>query len=161
MRGRFRPEYTNCQVGVFAAYASRYGYAFLDKRLFIPEKWFTDEYEIRRKKCRVPEDLEFKTKPQLAVEMFEGLQESEDLPFSRYVVADSIYGNSPDFIEAVEKCIDKTYFVSIPFGTRCWLKRPITRMRQYRYKGELRLKEVLEGTEKKPLSVFRLASQPE
>jgi SRSO17 transposase len=146
----------NCQVGVFAAYASRHGYAFLDKRLFMPEKWFTDEYEVRRKKCRVPGDLEFKTKPQLAVEIFEGLQESEDLPF-RYVVADSIYGNSPDFIEAVEKCIDKTYFVSIPSGTKCWLKRPITRMRQYRYKGELRSKEVLEGTEKKPLSVSKIA----
>ena len=146
----------NCQVGVFAAYASRHGYAFLDKRLFMPEKWFTDEYEVRRKKCKVPEDLEFKTKPQLAVEMFEGLQGSEDLPF-RYVLADSIYGNSPDFIEAVEKCIDKTYFVSIPLGTRCWLKRPITRMRQYKYKGELRSKEVLEGTEKKPLSVSKIA----
>ena len=30
----------NCHVGVFAAYASRYGYALLDKRLYIPEKWF-------------------------------------------------------------------------------------------------------------------------
>jgi SRSO17 transposase len=30
----------NCQVGVFSAYASPFGYALLDKRLFIPEKWF-------------------------------------------------------------------------------------------------------------------------
>jgi SRSO17 transposase len=30
----------NCQVGVYAAYASRHGYGFLDSRLFIPEKWF-------------------------------------------------------------------------------------------------------------------------
>ncbi|MBW2163344.1 MAG: hypothetical protein JRF43_02560 [Deltaproteobacteria bacterium] len=51
-------------------------------------------------------------------------------------MANSIYGNSPYFIEAVEKCIDKTYFVSIPLGTRCWLKRPIT---------------------KKPLSVSKIA----
>ena len=29
----------NCQVGVFAAYASPHGYALVDKRLFIPEKW--------------------------------------------------------------------------------------------------------------------------
>lgn len=47
--------------------------------------------------------------------------------------------------------------VFIPLGTRCWLKRPITRMRLYRYKGELRSKEVLEGTEKKPLSVSKIA----
>ena len=31
----------NCQVGVFAGYASRQGYALVDKRLFLPEVWFT------------------------------------------------------------------------------------------------------------------------
>ena len=30
----------NSQVGVFAAYASRHGYALVDKRLFMPEQWF-------------------------------------------------------------------------------------------------------------------------
>jgi SRSO17 transposase len=37
----------NCQVGVFAAYASRHGYSLLDNRLFIPEKWFTEPHVIR------------------------------------------------------------------------------------------------------------------
>jgi SRSO17 transposase len=32
----------NCQVGVFAGYASRHGYALVDKRLFLPEVWWTD-----------------------------------------------------------------------------------------------------------------------
>jgi SRSO17 transposase len=32
----------NGQVGVFAADASRHGYAFMDQRLFLPEPWFTD-----------------------------------------------------------------------------------------------------------------------
>ncbi len=64
----------NCQVGVFSAYASKHGYALLDKNLFLPEKWFTKEYEDRREKCMMPEVLEFKTKPQLAVEMFHGIQ---------------------------------------------------------------------------------------
>lgn len=44
----------NCQVGVLTAYASRYGYTLLDKRLFIPEKWFTGEYTAKMKKCMVP-----------------------------------------------------------------------------------------------------------
>jgi SRSO17 transposase len=34
----------NCQVGVFAAYVSENGYAMVDKRLFIPDKWFNDDY---------------------------------------------------------------------------------------------------------------------
>lgn len=43
----------NCQVGVFAAYASPQGYALVDKKLFIPEKWFADDYEVKRKKCKL------------------------------------------------------------------------------------------------------------
>jgi len=34
----------------------------------------------------------------------------------KYVLADSVYGTSPEFIEAVEACIDKTYFLSVPAG---------------------------------------------
>jgi len=37
----------------------------------MPEKWFTDEFKEKREKCKVPEDLTFKTKPQLAVEILE------------------------------------------------------------------------------------------
>ena len=36
---------------------SRHGYALLDKRLYIPEKWFADGYRARRQKCNFPEDL--------------------------------------------------------------------------------------------------------
>jgi len=146
----------NSQVGVFAAYASPSGYALLDKRLFIPEKWFNDDYELRRNKCKIPEDVEFKTKPQLAVEMFHDLQEQKSLPY-KYVLADSLYGNSPEFIDAVEKCAHLNYFVSIPSDTLCWLKRPITKMKEYKYEGKVHTKEILEKTEEKPISFETLA----
>lgn len=146
----------NCQVGVFAAYVSPNGYSLLDKRLYIPEKWFTDDYKTRRKKCRLPDDIEFKTKPQLAVEMFNSIVKEEILPF-KYVLADSGYGTSPEFIEAVESCIDKTYFVSVPGDTQCWLKQPVVIKKQYRYKGEVRTKKVLEKTAKKPITIDTLA----
>jgi len=142
----------NCQVGVFAAYASRYGYVLLDKRLFVPKKWFEQDYAEKREKCNAPEDMNFKTKPELAVEMFEEIQREDILPF-RYVVADSLYGNSPEFVNAIERCVGKVYFVSIPFDTLCWLKGPIAREKEYRYKGEIRTKVVVEKTEKKPISV--------
>ena len=146
----------NCQVGVFCAYASRHGYALLDRKLFIPEKWFGEEYEERRKKCKVPEDLEFKTKTKLAAEMLDDLRVQEELPF-RYIVADSVYGGSPDFIEAAERCESKTYFVSMASDTQCWLARPITRKKKYKYAGEDRVKEVLERTEKKPITFSEIA----
>ena len=146
----------NCQVGVFAAYASPSGYALLDKRLFIPERWFTDDYELRRYKCKIPENVEFKTKPQLAVEMFHDLQEQKSIPY-KYVLADSLYGNSPEFIDAIEEYTDITYFVSIPSDTLCWLKRPLTRKKEYKYKDEVHTKEILEKTEKKPISFETIA----
>jgi SRSO17 transposase len=111
----------NCQVGVFTAHTSRHGYSLLDARLFIPEKWFSENYVAKRAKCQFPEDLESKTKPQLAVEMFRELENQESIPL-KYVVADTIYGNSPDFIEAVENCVGLSYFVSVPNDTLCWLK---------------------------------------
>jgi SRSO17 transposase len=147
----------NCQVGVFAAYASPDGYALLDKRLFIPKKWFSDDYKARRNKCKLPENLEFKTKPQLAAEMLNSLVEDKLIPF-RYVLGDSIYGLSPEFIAAVESCVGLTYFVEATADIRCWLKRPITREKQYRYKGAIHSKTVLEKTEKKPITVSTLAA---
>ena len=147
----------NCQVGVFTAYASPYGYSLLDKRLFIPQKWFSDEYRIRRKKCNLPEDIEFKTKPQLAVDMFTNIVEEGIVPF-KYVVADSLYGTSQEFIKAVESCVGVIYFVEVPADTRCWLKQPITREKEYKYKGEIRSRTVLEKTEKKPITVSTLAT---
>jgi len=143
----------NCQVGVFAAYASRYGYALLDKRLFIPESWFTEEYTFRREKCEVPKDIEFKTKPQLAVEIYQRLLKGENVPF-KYVVADSIYGNSPEFIEAVEGCIGVIYFVSIPSDTKCWLKMPHIEEKHYKHKGQICTKGV---TKNQALSVDAIA----
>jgi len=108
----------NCQVGVFAAYASPHGYALLDKRLFIPEKWFTDDYSLRRTKCNLPEETTFMSKPQLAVQMLNELVERNQIPFS-WVVADSIYGSSPEFITAIENYPGLHYFVSVPSDTRC------------------------------------------
>jgi SRSO17 transposase len=54
----------HCQVGVFAGYASRQGYALVDKRLFLPELWFTEAYAVRRTRCNIPKDLTCQSKPQ-------------------------------------------------------------------------------------------------
>jgi len=146
----------NCQVGVFAGYVSEYGYSLIDKRLFIPEKWFTDDFSARRKKCRLPQDFTFKTKPQLAAEMLTDLVEENILPF-KYVLGDSIYGESPEFIAAVESLPGKTYLVSVAKDTRCWLKQPMTIKKSYRWGGKPRTKTVLADPDSKPLTVEALA----
>jgi SRSO17 transposase len=146
----------NCQVGVFAAYVSEHGYALVDKRLFIPEQWFTDDYRGRREKCNLPVNTVFRTKPELAVEMLDAISSEEVLPF-KYVLADSIYGMSPQFIQAVESQQDKTYLVSVLKTTLCWLKRPMTITKQYHWGGKARTKTVVIDTESKPIAVGELA----
>jgi len=60
---------TNCQIGVFTAYVSRHGHAFIDRALYLPKAW-TDDL-ARRAAAHVPEGTGFATKPRLAVRMIE------------------------------------------------------------------------------------------
>ena len=147
----------NCQVGVFAAYVSESGYALIDKRLYIPEQWFTEEYSHRREKCNLPKDIGFRTKPQLATEMLQEIHKEQTLPF-KYVLGDSIYGESPEFKQAVKALPGVTYFVSVSKSIRCWLKRPMTIIKQYRWGGKLRTKTILADTDSKPMRVDELAN---
>jgi SRSO17 transposase len=57
----------NCQIGVFLSYASRFGQALIDRRLYLPEPWSTDD--AGREKTGVPQELSFATKPQIACEL--------------------------------------------------------------------------------------------
>ena len=147
----------NCQVGVFAGYASRQGYGLIDQRLFLPEVWFDPMYATRRGKCQVPDTLPFQTKPQLAAAMLQRIKEDEILPF-RYIVADRVYGNSPDFLAALDACVGATALVALSSETRCWLQRPATHEQTYQYKGEGRAKRQVLPTTLPPQSVAALAA---
>ena len=94
--------------------------------------------------------------PNWLVEMLNAVNQENGLPF-KYVLADSIYGISPDFIAAVESLPDKTYLVSVPKDTRCWLKRPMTITRAYRWGGKTRTKTLLVDPDSKPLTLEELA----
>jgi SRSO17 transposase len=147
----------NCQVGVFTGYASRQGYVLVDQRLFLPEVWFDPMYAARRGKCQVPDTLQFQTKPQLAAAMLQHIKEEGILPF-RYIVADSVYGNSPDFLAALDACVGTTALVAISSETRCWLQRPATQEQTSQYKGEVRAKRHVLPTTLPPQSVAALAA---
>jgi SRSO17 transposase len=80
----------NCQVGVFLAYASSRGQAFIDRELYLPEEWALDKE--RRGRARVPEEVGMRTKPELAKVMLQRALEAEVK--AAWVVADSVYGDS-------------------------------------------------------------------
>lgn len=79
----------NCQVGVFACYASRYGHALIDRQLYLPKDW--SDNAARRTKARVPADLAFATKPAMAREMIARTLDA-GLPCA-WVLADALYGS--------------------------------------------------------------------
>jgi SRSO17 transposase len=145
----------NCQVGVFVAYTSPHGYSLIDKRLYVPEYWFSDEYSERREKCLLPPEIKFQTKPQLAAEILRGIAEQKQLPF-RYVLADSVYAN-PDFVEAAESIVGVTYLLQIAEDTRCWLQNPVTVEKEYKYRGQKRSKKVLSIKANSSITVKTLA----
>ena len=85
--------------------------------------------------------------------MHEGL-----LPF-KYIVADCLYGNSPAFLDAVDACVGRTALVAVPSETRCWLQRPWTAAKRYRYKGAARAKRVVVDPDSAPHTVAALAAR--
>ena len=77
---------TNCQIGVFAAYVSQRGHAFIDRALYLPKAWTGDS--ARLDAAHVPAETRFATKPALAVQMIERAIAAE-VPFT-WVAADSV-----------------------------------------------------------------------
>jgi SRSO17 transposase len=106
----------------------------------------------------VPDTLQFQSKPQLAAALVQALVQDGLLPF-KYVVADCLYGNSPDFLAAVDACVGVTTLVAIPAETRCWRQRPQTEDKTYTYKGAVRTKRVVGASTPAPSSVAALAAR--
>ncbi len=80
----------NCQIGVFLAYGSRRGAAFLDRELYLPQEWAADGE--RRREAGVPEGVAFRTKGQLAQGMI-ARAVAAGVPFA-WVTGDTVYGNA-------------------------------------------------------------------
>jgi len=109
----------NCQIGVCVNYRSSQGHTLIDRRLFLPESWAKDQ--ARRAEAGVPTSVVFRTKPELALEM---VQQALDrgLPF-RWVTADSVYGDSPKFVQGL-RALDRWYVVDTTADAHVWLEEP-------------------------------------
>jgi SRSO17 transposase len=99
----------DCQVGVFVAYVSNKGAAFIDRALYLPEEWAYDPK--RRAEAGVPEEVAFANKIELAKRMLERAFEA-GVP-ARWVAADSFYGRSHEFRAWLEER-GRAYAVMVP-----------------------------------------------
>jgi SRSO17 transposase len=110
----------NCQLGVCVNYRSTAGHTLIDRRLFLPKEWAADG--PRREEAGVPEAVVFRTKPELALEMVQQALE-RGVP-CRWVTADSVYGDSPTFVQGV-RGLGKWYVVDTSADARVWLTEPV------------------------------------
>ena len=112
----------NCQEGVFEVYVTPQGYTFLDRRLYLHGEWFEDDHRDRWKKCGIPDDIPFRTEPELALDMVQALTHRGVVPF-RWVAFDEHFGESPSLLDKID-ALGKWYFAEVPCNTRVWLRRP-------------------------------------
>jgi SRSO17 transposase len=148
----------NCQAGVYLGYSSSKGYSLLDRRLYMPECWFTPEYTERRYKCRVPIDLTFQTKNQLAWEMILELHQADSLSAS-WITMDEAFGRDTKLLDRIDSETDYYYMAEVPKNTRVWRQEPRTCVPEYTGAGRPPTRLQLAADAVAALTVEQVAAQ--
>lgn len=106
---------TNCQVGVSLSLATRTTHLPVDFELYLPKSWTEDR--ARRREGGIPKDVEFRTKPDLALAMIRRALLA-GLPRG-VLLADAAYGNSSAFRAAL-RAEGLNYAVGVEGNTKVW-----------------------------------------
>ena len=109
----------NCQSGVFLCYSSPKGHTLLDCQLYLPERWFEPAYQERRRLCHIPEDIDFQTKPELALGILQPLLATQQFA-GNWITCDCSFGNNEPFLEQLPK--DYYYLADIACTRKVWPK---------------------------------------
>ena len=105
----------NCQVAVTLSLANEQASLPVAYRLYLPEGWAGDPE--RRRRAGVPAEVEFQTKPQIALAQIREALEQGVAP--GVVLADAGYGAAMDFQEEL-LALDLAYVVGIQPNTSLW-----------------------------------------
>lgn len=90
---------TNCQIGVSLTIATRTEQLPIDFALYLPEVWTEDR--ARRREARIPDDVQFATKPELALRLLQRAVDNGVPP--GLVLADQAYGTAREFRKGVRE----------------------------------------------------------
>src|SRR5450755_2765218 len=107
----------NCQVAVSLSIANSFASLPVAYQLYMPQAWLEDEHADKRKKCKVPVDIAFRTKPQIALQQISEALEA-DVPRG-VVLADAAYGNNTAFRTGLT-ALSVQYSVNIQESTTAW-----------------------------------------
>jgi SRSO17 transposase len=145
----------NCQVGVFLGYTNGKHRTLIDERLYLPEDWADDP--ARLIKCGVPEDVIFKKKAELGLEMILDARD-RGVPFA-WIGMDCFYGEQPWLRDKIENG-GMIYIADIPCDTRVWLNLPKTEIPKKKGKrGRNPTRERIAVGEPDPIEVQKFADQ--
>jgi len=108
----------NCQIGVFLAYASRYGHTLLDRELYLPKAWTEDRERCRR--SGIPDERAFATKPALAQQM---LARAFDAKVAlAWITGDSVYGDDRSLRGWLEEH-NQAYVLAVSSNESVWVEQ--------------------------------------
>ena len=105
----------NCQIAVTLSIANHVASLPVAYRLYVPEDWAADE--ARRRKAHVPDDVVFKTKPQISLEQIRAALEAGVRP--GVVLADAAYGTNGEFRAELTQ-VGLTYAVGVQSNVSVW-----------------------------------------
>jgi SRSO17 transposase len=107
---------TNCQIAVTLGVYTPQHSALIDVDLYLPQEWISSP--ARRLRARVPEDKEFRTKGQIALDMLKAARR-DGVPLGEVLLADADYGR---LWELRQWCRDEGmhYAVGIHETQRIW-----------------------------------------
>ena len=117
----------NCRAGVFLIGVTPAGSALLEHQLYLPHEWARDRR--RRKQTRVPQDVSFQTKPQIAIEQTRRVRANGEVQFD-WITADELYGRNGDFMDALE-ADEQRSVLETPVNTLVWTEDPATQQRAW------------------------------
>jgi SRSO17 transposase len=143
----------NCQVAVTLSIANEHASLPIAYRLYLPQQWADDPE--RRKNAGVPEEIEFTTKPQIAIEQIRNAH-AAGVPVGT-AIADTAYGNDTAFRDQLTK-LGIPYVLSVQGTTTVWAPAGAEPLPPKSWKGKGRKATRLQrDADRRPISVKQLA----
>jgi SRSO17 transposase len=121
--GRLRAV-ANCQVGVFLVGVTPGGDCLLEHELYLPAEWARDRK--RRRQARVPDDVRFRDKEQIAADLIRRLLANGSVQPS-WITGDEVYGNDGDLLDDLE-ANSLRYVLEVPNAKTFWTLDPATQI---------------------------------
>jgi SRSO17 transposase len=150
-----RGKVDNCQVGVFLSLANNGYHTWVDGEVYIPEDWFSDEANQRRKQAGIPQERTFLTKPELGWQMIQRVWE-RGLPFEA-VAFDTLYGRNP-WLRDQLSAAGLEYYGDTPVNTKVYLEPPVIGVPRNKRGPKAKKKHVLSP---RAVRVDRLRHDPD